>query len=527
MSNQKKAEQLSIFLIKEEYIILEDIVKESECRNSVEITVPGCGKGTLYMKKSMKDAPKWSSFFEDKNIAKLIGSTSNVSAVFVIKVSDRYFALTFGQGGRHLLKNDVYEDRFGLYVALNSVERASIRCVDKQSLDTIQSHTRIQSVKATTADQFGIDIEQDMLKSIVGTPEDTLIGNRMTGTDSLSVSVRMDLSDLKSLLLIYKNKFEQDLKITEYQWVNNISIVKNSSKINELNNLLVDKFNKKDDSGLWLAIPEIIQWDQVKCFIFQAGGREPRSDINLEGFRLTLKEGQQVTLKLLKSRNVYCVDEEYNTLESWSILKCIYFEISYKGNTYIFNDAKWFCVNNDFVSKTNSDFDNIAKSELDLPKYEGGGEGKYNLSVAEKFPKKYALLDGKIIRHGSGQGQIEICDLFSESKHLIHVKIYGKSSVLSHLISQGFVSGQLIQIDADFRKKVKEKLPNSHKNLIEVDSRPVENDFTIVFAIISDSEGDDLYLPFFSRVNINNAAKILVGFGYKVELLKIKRDPQK
>ncbi len=534
MNNKKKIVQLSIFLIKKEYTF-KDIIKEDEHLEPHEITIPDCEKGTLYIKKSMRDTPKWSSFFEDKSITRFLGATSNVSAVLILKVSDRYFALTFGPTGRFLLQNNIYENRFGLHVALNSVTRTSIKCVDKQSLDTI-NHTRIQSVKETTVDQFGIDIEQDMLKSIVGTPDDSHIGNRMTGTDSLSVSVRMDLSDLKSLLVAYMDKFERDLSTTDYQWVNNIFIVKNLSITSELDKLLIDEFNKlliegfdrKNYSKLWLAIPEIIQWDQVKGFIFEAGNEELCPDINLEKFLSTIKKGQQVTLKILKGRNVYCADEDHKkTFKSWPIHKCIYFETIYDDNTYIFNDAKWFSVNSNFVEKTDIDFKKIIKSKLNLPKYEGGGEGRYNSSVAEQFPEEYALLDGKVIHHGGRHGQVEVCDLFSKNKHLIHVKLYGKSSVLSHLISQGFVSGHLIQLDADFRKKVKDKLPNSYKDLIEVGPRPAEGDFTIVFAIISDSGGDDLHLPFFSRVNINNATNILKGFGYKVELLKIKRDPQK
>ena len=75
--------------------------------------------------------------------------------------------------------------------------------MDVQSLDAIQSHTRIQSGQETTSDQFGLDVEQDMLKAIVGAPRDEKLGTRMTGTDSLVVSAKMDLSDLPSFLDAY------------------------------------------------------------------------------------------------------------------------------------------------------------------------------------------------------------------------------------------------------------------------------------------------------------------------------------
>lgn len=123
--------------------------------------------------------------------------------------------------------------------------------------------------------------------------------------------------------------------------------------------------------------------------------------------------------------------------------------------------------------------------------------------------------------HGGGHGQVEICDLLSIKRELIHVKMYGKSSVLSHLFAQGFVSGQLIQIDSEFRKKVRAQLSPTHAELLSVDSKPEYESFTITYAVISDSPGPELHLPFFSKVNLVNTRKVLRGFGYKVELLKI------
>jgi len=126
--------------------------------------------------------------------------------------------------------------------------------------------------------------------------------------------------------------------------------------------------------------------------------------------------------------------------------------------------------------------------------------------------------------HGGGHGQVEICDLFSIDRELIHVKLYGKSSVFSHLFSQGFVSAQLIQIDADFRKKVRGQLAAPFVDLIEINKKPGQDEFTVVYAVISEEKGGTLRLPFFSRVNLNNTAKVLRGFGYRVELLKIPVD---
>lgn len=524
MTTEKKVAHINVFLVKGTFIRNEQIINQDQCCKPIEIPISGYGNGLLYVKSTSGHSPKWSSLFAEAIDIARIGTVSNISAAFLLEVEGRHYVLALGQGGRFLIRDDVYEERFGLLVALNSVDKESFRCIDKQSLDTIQSHTRIQSGQETTADQFGLDVEQDMLKAIVGTPKDFRLGSRMTGTDSISVSVRMDLSDLPFLLKSYKEKFEADLSATDYQWVNNISLVKNSTSfVDDLDNKLLEKFLARDYSDLWLAIPEIIPWDTVKGFIYTHGKKILHSDINLEGFLETVERDQPVTLEMLKARQVSCADENHDKVfKSWPIYKCIYAELDHLGQRYILNDGKWYNVNIDFVSRTNAEFKKIDVSSLTLPEYCGGGEGQYNADVCRKLPDVFFLLDDKNkIFHGGGHGQIEVCDLFSINKQLIHVKIYGKSSVFSHLFSQGFVSGQLLQIDAEFRQKIKDKLVHPYSDLITVNTRPAEKEFTIVFAVISDTAGNDLYMPFFSRVNLNNTAKILKGFGYSVEILKI------
>ncbi|MEK7716249.1 MAG: TIGR04141 family sporadically distributed protein, partial [Pseudomonadota bacterium] len=323
MDKEKNIVHLSICLVKEAITRRDQIIKDGY-DGPAEIAISGSGKGYLYWKAPHPEFPKWTSLFEDSMDIKQIGKAAGVSAAFVLKADGRYFVLTFGQGGRFLIEDDVCEERFGLLVALNSVDRESFRCVDKQSLDAIQSHTRIQSGEETTADQFGLDVEQDMLKAIVGAPKDSQLGNRMTGTDSLSVSVRMDLSDLPNLLRLYKEKYEQDLSKTDYDWVNNISVVKSSSAlVTVFEEGLIEKFAKKDYSNLWLAIPEIIDWNLVSGFIYAGGKGILNPDIDLQGF-LSILKGQPVSIDLLKHRHVHCADADHKyVFKHWPIYKCL------------------------------------------------------------------------------------------------------------------------------------------------------------------------------------------------------------
>lgn len=521
MKEEKKVNHLSVFLIKEAYATTEQALKVEACDAPFEIAIAGHEAGQLFIKKTPPSPPKWSGLFKEF-IDPTDVAVPGVAAAFFIQINGRAFVLAFGQGGRFLLKDDVIEERFGLLCALNAVDPKTFRCVDVQSLNAIESHMRIQSGQETTPDQFGLSVEQDMLKAIVGAPSNQALGDRMAGSDALSVSVRLDLSDLPFLLNQYRQLFEAELNAEDYQWVNNISTTKSAAIISVLEGALEAKLVAGQFDGIWLSIPEIIEWTTVKGFMYSPHGKGVvHSDINMHGFRATV-DGP-VTLEILRERKVHCADADHKRVfKSWSVFKCLYAEIELDGITHVLNDGKWFSVAKDFVERTNHDYAAIPMSNLKLPEYQGGGEGEYNAQVAALEPTIYDLLDDKKkVMHGGGHGQVEICDLFSINRELIHVKMYGKSSVLSHLFAQGFVSGQLIQIDSEFRKKVCAQLSLTHRALLEVDPKPEHESFTITYAIISDAPGAALHLPFFSKVNLVNTRKVLRGFGFKVELLKI------
>jgi uncharacterized protein (TIGR04141 family) len=87
------------------------------------------------------------------------------------------------------------------------------------------------------------------------------------------------------------------------------------------------------------------------------------------------------------------------------------------------------------------------------------------------------------------------------------------------LFSQGVVSATLFLQDPDFRREVRKKLPPVHRSGVP-EGRPRAERYEVGFAIVSRSPRD-LALPFFSKVNLRNAARTLKGFGYHVTLSKI------
>jgi uncharacterized protein (TIGR04141 family) len=524
---KKTSRALSIYFIKNEHVEVNKIVKLKDCQPPVAIQLAGAKSATLFVKKTPANPPKWVSLFEqvvEQNLMKT-WKVPSVSAVLLLEVDTTRYAVTFGQGGRFLLHDDTWEERFGLLTTLKSVDAETLRCVDVQSLDAIQSQSRIQTGQEATTDQFGLNVEQDMLKAVVGSPILKELGNRMTGSDALSVSVKMNLADLPDLLKSYKAQYDKELDAGLYEWVNNINPVKNASLVQALEDELDNRINEKNLENLWLAIPEIIKWDAVAGFAFSEEKGVIHPDVSFPAFVQTLKQ-KKPSVAVLKDRRVFCVNEDYQRVEqSWTVYRCLYAEVDREKEKYILNDGKWYCVDGSFLNRTLASYGQLPKSKLNLPTYKGNGEGKYNIEAEGASNGTLQLLDQKNIVHGGGRSKIEVCDLFSLNRELIHVKIYSKSSVLSHLFAQGFVSGQLLQMDSEFREKVIKELNPEFKGLLSKEHSPDKDAFTVVYAIISDTDGDDLRLPFFSQVNVNNTAKMLRGMGYKVELLKIKWDP--
>jgi uncharacterized protein (TIGR04141 family) len=78
----------------------------------------------------------------------------------------------------------------------------------------------------------------------------------------------------------------------------------------------------------------------------------------------------------------------------------------------------------------------------------------------------------------------------------------------------------LFKSESGFRKLVNEKLPASHK-LKDHSTSLAQDQYRIVYAIVSAESGKQLTLPFFSRLNLRAATSRLRAYGYRVALAKI------
>src|SRR5690606_38340664 len=131
------------------------------------------------------------------------------AAVLLIPHQGRTFALTFGYGS-FMLREGTWEENFGLRTTLNCIQRDRIRTIDRKTFEAIALHSREQSSRETGIEGFGLNPEQDLLRAVTGTPSDEAYGTRLTGMDSLTADLPLELADLPGLLERYLGASQRD-----------------------------------------------------------------------------------------------------------------------------------------------------------------------------------------------------------------------------------------------------------------------------------------------------------------------------
>ncbi len=171
-STAPKTRTFTVFLLKDDAPTL-PIKGSADCTGH-EVHFDQGEHGALFVQRSLERTPGWLSFFAGA-APSLTGRilNANTAAVLLLRRQQKRFAIAFGFG-RHLLEPGSWEEDFGLRTTLNSVNRKRIRSVDRMSLDAIGQHSQIQASREADISEFGLDLEQDLLRAV--TDLQTLVG---------------------------------------------------------------------------------------------------------------------------------------------------------------------------------------------------------------------------------------------------------------------------------------------------------------------------------------------------------------
>src|SRR5262249_6885178 len=149
-------------------------------------------------------------------------------------IGRRLFACAFGYG-RNLIAPGSFEEDFGLKVTLNCVDPTKVHSIDRTTLDTISRHSQVQASHLAPIGEFGLDVEQDILQAVTGEPNDPSLGKKLSGKDSLHVSVQTEFRDLPSLLERYLELYQSTRYREFFAFVDHIRLIKDPMRQQALN----------------------------------------------------------------------------------------------------------------------------------------------------------------------------------------------------------------------------------------------------------------------------------------------------
>jgi uncharacterized protein (TIGR04141 family) len=496
-------------------------------------------------------APEWATFLSEGFPGLTVGLTGGPSALLIVRAAapdrrrqDVMFAFTFGAVGRFVLRSDGYERGYGLRTALNliyprgSAEAARLRAIDSKRRGQMTVRSRFQSSELADLEVFDINYLRDLVGKAHGIPSDTAVwGRRVGGGDSLTLDRELQFDELGQLCRDIEVAHSRDDYTDRFSWIDSMQQVTDPVLLQRLEEAVISDLQALRVDKLDLAPPEIIDWDRVVAFRYHydrphgpARARVTHPDLRIGDYLSGLPGGPSdlSDARQLRSRSLFAVDQDGNDQHRWSVWKCLVGEVTDGVDTFILDEGDFFRVSDSYIADLDEAIRAIPRSSVSLPTSSPTlVEEAYNRQAADASGQ-LLLLDRQTVRITARTTPIEICDLLSSTRQLIHVKRHLGSSDLSHLFAQGFVSAELMQSSQEFRRVVRSKIAElasgrSEFGFIEEGTfQPSE--FEVAYAIIERWRGRSMTeaLPFFSKINLREVATNLRARGFRVTLTPIE-----
>lgn len=524
----EKKFSLTVFLFKE-YVENFDwcIKKEKDCR-VISVNEELGTEGIIVVSETESKKPAWLELLNlySNETIELKDNTSNKAAL-LLKVEDRIMAITFGYG-RSFLVEEYIEKNFGFLSAINMIDTKRIRSINAATIEDMVVHTQKQSSYATGQEEFDLNVINDIMIAITGKAKNTNFADRVSGKDSLLVSVDMNHNEIVEKLQYYLHAYKSDKYKEAFAWIDNIREIRDKQIISKLESELQTKIKNNKLNKIYLTPPDTVDWEHVNGFMItgmnlrQSKKNNYSDEIPFEEYLYQIDDEIDLLSKMKRDKllalNLH--DESYTIC---SVFAALVAQVEFNNKTYILSDSNWYCIDDHFYDYVRKFISQIPVSDIELPDCESDEvEGIYNERVAEY--EHFCLLDKRLMKVDGGVRQIEACDIYTDKNQFVHIKNKHNSAQLSHLFSQGRVSAECFISDQEFRKQVHDEVKKKFgNNIFSYRKKPGVGEYEVIYAIISKDIGSlEKTIPFFSMVNLMLAVQDLdrMHLKYSVKLIK-------
>ena len=484
--------------------------------------------------KGSQNTPKWVPYLEtaEQSQDELTHSISELTSVspraaIAIEVKGRIFVVPFGTANMHLVNASKIETNFGLKVALNCIAEGAYRSFESKQVASVVMDVKRQASRSTSKGTFSLEEDREQLRYAVGVAQYGIVDSiQVVGRDAFRASLPGTVLELGSnceeLLRLYESK---TYKSHGFGFIDNLVEVREPDLKVTLNDALENKIRNSETEAFSLSPPRAIEWESIGGFKHK-GQQDSTPNLDLEDYLETLPSNLDFSIKSAQNDKVRVVDLNGQPLERWRVYDCLTGSVSLDSepsHIYVLSEGKWYRIAQTYADELLEEVRKLPTDLVELPDWDGGSEELYSIGAAKE--NNFVLYDGHCIKpsNSSPHSKVEPCDLYCHSGKLIHVKPYTRSSTLSHLFAQGYVSAELILNDETYRTGFHKKLPAGGGNLITPKRRPNAEELTVVYAILckTDSGSWPDCLPFFSLVNLRASIRRLKALGFQVGIQRV------
>ncbi len=479
--------------------------------------------GVVYVRPLPNRSPEWLGFLEDCVGQTISGvGTRQGEALLLFRAAGRMVAVTFGLG-RYLLALDRCVPDFGLRVALNVVDPDRIRSVDGRAIEDIILLTRRQGSRGVAVEDLGLQASREMLRAITGVPVDAELGTRVSGTASLSVAKAVSARELADRTPRLIDLYAADDYRERFGYVDRIRPIDDADLMAGLDALLISSLSTPGAGGAYLAEPEIIDFQNVAGYRYTGESRDAplHSTLSLDDYLAV--HGVPDDVGPLRSHRVNLIGGDTDSaVRSWRVYDTLVFEAVQGPRLYVLSEGAWFEVDTNYAREVDGRIASIAVSGLALPdSLPNETEADYNDRITVGRTD-WATLDRDTVRFPGERGPVEVCDVLTAARELVHVKRGLEAHDLSHLFLQGLNSAGLFRNSQSFREKTRAKLLAKDRPLVAdivPDQKPDRDQFEVVYAIITpDTDRVPTKLPFFSRLSLDRCGEQLQALDFRVSV---------
>ncbi|MFR0639157.1 DUF6119 family protein [Arthrobacter sp. LS16] len=400
------------------------------------------------------------------------------------------WAVTFGMGFQ-LLNQDRMDNGFGQRIAIRSAYPLGLNSISKTTLDERPRIERSTIANGAPLRSFGFEDLGDLATRLVTEGKIDGVGAsgkvvKIRGSDSLSLplskNIRSLLSDLESIKKVLAKKPASE----ELAALEQLALVKDKNRINELDGKLIEAIVEDDSALLALAFPHEMadEYGNVDAYkLLGTRDREPRDYLpTLNDILSPIREvsaGRRLkkldTLAIALFENT---DDDSPSSSRIPVKKWLAFQTEIDGRRYFLHNGRWYLMDRNYAEivkrRTHAIFDRGPYFD-DLPPWSlvkvpddeaqqkrKNAELAYNKILAEHVDG--LCLDQKLIKSETHKHGIEACDVLLKDGVFVHVKHVDASSPASHLLAQALVSAEVLSYDKTAQENLAERITEAGAN---------------------------------------------------------------